>query len=65
MCHSIELTLDLIPSASFPDALSYHITPWEATEMEHPIGQLLNLGRIPPSSSPCALSSFAILNKDD
>jgi hypothetical protein len=65
LSHSIELTLDLIPSASLPDALSYHITPSEAIEMEHPIGQLLNLGHIPPSSSPRASSAFAIPNKDD
>jgi hypothetical protein len=33
--------------------------------MEHPIGQLLNLGHIPPSSSPCASPAFVIPNKDD
>jgi hypothetical protein len=33
--------------------------------MEHPIGQLLNLGHIPPSLSPCASPTFVIPNKDD
>jgi hypothetical protein len=63
--HSIELTLDLILGASFPNALSYHITPWEITEMEHQIGKILNLGHIPPSLSPCESPSFSIPNKDD
>jgi hypothetical protein len=62
---SIDLTLDLISSASFPDTLSYHITPREATEMERPIGKLLILGHIPPSLSPCASLAFIIPNKDD
>jgi hypothetical protein len=59
--HSIELTIDIIPSVYFPNTLSYHITPREATKMEHPIGQILNLGHIPPSSSPCA--SPALISK--
>jgi len=62
--HSNEIALDLILGSSFLDTLSYHITPREATEMKHPIGQLSNLGHIPPSSSPCASPSFAIPNKD-
>ena len=33
--------------------------------MEHPIGQLLNLGHILPSMYPCASPSFVIPNKDD
>ena len=65
LSHSIELTLDLIPGASLPAALSYHITPREATEMEHPIGQILNLGHIPPSLYPCASPTFVIPTKDD
>jgi len=33
--------------------------------MEHPIGRILNLGHIPPSSSPCVSPTFSIPNKDD
>ena len=33
--------------------------------MEHPIGQLLNLGDKPPLFSPCVFPAFVILKRDD
>jgi hypothetical protein len=55
---SIEHTIDLIPTTSFPNAPSYCLTPQEADVIECQPDQIMNAIPTPPSSSPCVYPSF-------
>lgn len=61
---SISYHTDLIPGSSFPNKVTYRMTPKENEEITNQVQDLLDKGPMRESLSPCVVPLVLILRKD-
>ena len=60
----IEHQIDLIPGAPLPNKAAYRCNPEETKELQRQIGELLQMGYVRESLSPCAVPVLLVPKKD-
>ncbi|XP_074318118.1 uncharacterized protein LOC141654909 [Silene latifolia] len=60
----IEHQVDLIPGAALPNKAAYRCNPEESKELQRQINELMELGYVRESMSPCAVPVLLVPKKD-
>jgi hypothetical protein len=61
---SVSHHIDLIPGASFPNKVTYRLTPQENEEVKRQVQDLLDKGLVMESLSLCVVPTVLSLKKD-
>jgi hypothetical protein len=61
---SVSHHIDLIPGASFPNKVTYRLTPQENEEVKRQVQELLDKGLVRESLSPCVVPTILSPKKD-
>ncbi len=60
----IEHQIDLIPGAPIPNKPAYRCNPLETKELQRQIEELMEIGYVRESMSPCAVMALLVSNWD-
>ena len=60
----IEHQIDLIPGSTLPNRPAYRCNPEEAKELQRKIEELMEMGYVRESMSPCVVPTLLVLKKD-
>ena len=60
----IEHQIDFIPGAAIPNKPTYRSNPEETKELQKQVGELMEMGYISESMSPCAVPVLLVPKKD-